>query len=361
MLGAGNVALDVARVLAKTGDEMLTTDIPAHVYDGLKAKRATDVHVFARRGPAYAKFSPLELRELAHSPNVDVIVHPEGFEVDDASMEHIGRNKQAKMVLDTLANWVGREPTGKPHRIHLHFLEQPVEIVGDGAVETLRTERTRLVGDGTVEGTGLVTNWDVQAVYRAVGYRSSSVVGLPFDDRAAVVPNDGGRVLDLDGERIPGTYVTGWIKRGPIGLIGHTKSDAAETVAHLVAETTDDRDLARPGGGRRLPRRARRRRGRPRPLAAPRPARDRPRRAGRPGPGQGRRPGRDARRGALTVRPRPAPEPGRSGLGAARRARADGKPRVRGEGRRGLRARPSASLRARPIVRQASPGQQPAR
>ena len=238
VLGAGNVALDVARVLAKTGDEMLTTDIPAHVYEGLKSKRATDVHVFARRGPAYAKFSPLELRELAHSPNVDVIVHPEGFEVDDASMAHIAKNKQAKMVLDTLANWVGREPTGKPHRIHLHFLEQPVEITGDGAVETLRTERTRLVGDDSVEGTGLMTNWDVQAVYRAVGYRSTSVVGLPFDDRSAVVPNDGGRVLDLDGDRIPGNYVTGWIKRGPIGLIGHTKSDAAETVAHLVAETT---------------------------------------------------------------------------------------------------------------------------
>lgn len=238
VLGAGNVALDVARVLAKTGDEMLTTDIPAHVYEGLKAKRATDVHVFARRGPAYAKFSPLELRELAHSPNVDVIVHPEGFEVDEASMAHIAKNKQAKMVLDTLANWVGREPTGKPHRIHLHFLEQPVEITGDGAVETLRTERTRLVGDDSVEGTGLITDWDVQAVYRAVGYRSTSVVGLPFDDRRAVVPNDGGRVLDLDGDRIPGTFVTGWIKRGPIGLIGHTKSDAAETVAHLVAETT---------------------------------------------------------------------------------------------------------------------------
>lgn len=238
VLGAGNVALDVARVLAKTGDEMLTTDIPAHVHEGLRAKRATDVHVFARRGPAYAKFSPLELRELAHSPNVDVVVHPEGFEVDEASMAHIAKNKQAKMVLDTLANWVGREPTGKPHRIHLHFLEQPVEITGDGAVETLRTERTRLVGDDSVEGTGLITDWDVQAVYRAVGYRSSSVVGLPFDDRAAVIPNDGGRVLDLEGSRIPGTYVTGWIKRGPVGLIGHTKSDAAETVQHLVAETT---------------------------------------------------------------------------------------------------------------------------
>ncbi|QBX56721.1 pyridine nucleotide-disulfide oxidoreductase [Nocardioides seonyuensis] len=243
VLGVGNVALDVARVLAKTGEEMLSTDIPPHVHEALVAKRATDVHVFARRGPAYAKFSPLELRELTHSPHVDVIVHPEGFEVDEASMAHIAKNKQAKMVLDTLANWVGREPEGKAHRIHLHFLEQPVEILGDDApsgrrVTGLRTERTRLVGDGSVEGTGQTTDWDVQAVYRAVGYRSTAIADLPFDDRAAVVPNDGGRVLDLDGRPLPGTYVTGWIKRGPVGLIGHTKSDAAETVAHLLAETT---------------------------------------------------------------------------------------------------------------------------
>ncbi|WP_157551069.1 FAD-dependent oxidoreductase [Nocardioides jensenii] len=238
VLGVGNVALDVARVLAKKAEEMLATDIPANVHEGLLTKRATDVHVFARRGPAYAKFSPLELRELAHSPNVDVIVHPEGFEVDEASMAHVAANKQAKMVLNTLSNWVGREPTGKAHRIHLHFLEQPVEILGDDGVTGLRTERTSLVGDGSVAGTGEITDWDVQAVYRAVGYRSTSLPGLPFDDRVAVIPNDGGRVLDLDGESIPGTYVTGWIKRGPVGLIGHTKSDAAETVAHLVAETT---------------------------------------------------------------------------------------------------------------------------
>src|SRR5690606_4627355 len=172
------------------------------------------------------------------SPNVDVVVHPEGFEVDEASMAHIASNKQAKMVLDTLANWVGREPTGKPHRIHLHFLEQPVEIGGDGAVQYLRTERTALTGDHGVAPTGLVTEWSVQAVYRAVGYRSTALPGLPFDERAAVVPNDGGRVLDLGGNPIPGTYVTGWVKRGPIGLIGHTKSDAAETVGHLLAETT---------------------------------------------------------------------------------------------------------------------------
>ncbi len=240
VLGVGNVALDVARVLAKTGDEMLTTDIPPHVYEGLRAKTTTDVHVFARRGPAYAKFSPMELRELNHSPDVEVIVHPEGFDVDEHGMEHIGKHKAQKMVLDTLANWVGREPVGKPHRIHLHFAEAPVEVVGGagntGGATTLRTERTRPLGDGSVEGTGQVTNWDVQAVYRAVGYRSTALPGLPFDDRAAVIPNDGGRVLDLDGDPIAGTYVTGWIKRGPVGLIGHTKSDAAETVGHLLAE-----------------------------------------------------------------------------------------------------------------------------
>ena len=239
VIGAGNVALDVARVLAKTAEEMLETDIPAHVYEGLRAKTTTDVHVFARRGPAYAKFSPLELRELNHSANVEVIVHPEGFDVDDHGMEHVRNDKQAKMVLDTLANWVGREPVGKPHRIHLHFMEAPTEIVRGESdrVASLRTERTRADRDGGQAGTGQLTGWDVQAVYRAVGYRSTALPGLPFDDRSAVIPNDGGRVLDLDGVPIPGTYVTGWIKRGPVGLIGHTKSDAAETVGHLLAET----------------------------------------------------------------------------------------------------------------------------
>ncbi len=249
VLGVGNVALDVARVLAKTGDEMLVTDIPPHVHAGLKAKTITDVHVFARRGPAYAKFSPLELRELNHSPNVEVIVHPEGFDVDAHGMEHIAQHKSQKMVLNTLASWVGADPVGKPHRIHLHFAEAPTEIVTDanGRVTTLRTERTHSPeADGRVVGTGEVTDWDVQQVYRAIGYRSTALPGLPFDDRAAVIPNDGGRVLDLDGNRIPGTYVTGWIKRGPVGLIGHTKSDAAETVGHLLAETTVTATARRP-------------------------------------------------------------------------------------------------------------------
>lgn len=240
VIGVGNVALDVARVLAKTADEMLVTDIPPQVYAGLKSKKITDVHVFARRGPAYAKFSPMELRELNHSPNVEVIVHPEGFEVDDHSMEHISQHKTHKLVLDILANWVGRDLEGKPHRIHLHFMESPTEILGeDGQVVGLRTERTELVGDGSVRGTGQFTDWPVQSVYRAVGYASSALPDVPFDSRNLVIPNEGGRVLDLDGQPMPGTFVTGWIKRGPVGLIGHTKSDAAETVGHVLADTTE--------------------------------------------------------------------------------------------------------------------------
>ncbi len=241
VLGVGNVALDVARVLAKTADEMLVTDIPAQVYEGLKTKQITDVHVFARRGPAYAKFSPLELRELNHSPNVEVIVHPEGFDVDEHGMEHIGKHKSQKMVLDTLANWVGRDPVGKPHRIHLHFCEAPAEVVADnGKVVAFKTERTHSPNaDGNVEGTGEITEWPVQQVYRAIGYKSDPLPGLPWDERKAVIPNDGGKVLDLDGNPVPGVFTTGWIKRGPVGLIGHTKSDAAETVGHLLETTTE--------------------------------------------------------------------------------------------------------------------------
>jgi len=239
VIGAGNVALDVARVLAKTADELAMTDVPDAVLADLRNNRATDVHIFARRGPAQSKFSPMELREISHSPNIDVVVHPEGFEMDEASLAAVSNHKQTKMVVDTLQNWVVRDPVGRPHRIHLHFLEQPVAISGAGRVQVLRTERTRLNGDGTVTGTGCFTDWPVDAVYRAVGYRSASVADLPFDDVAAVVPNRAGRVLDPEDVPLPGIYVTGWIKRGPVGLIGHTKSDAAETVASLLEDACE--------------------------------------------------------------------------------------------------------------------------
>ncbi|MEU5258608.1 FAD-dependent oxidoreductase [Amycolatopsis sp. NPDC021455] len=237
VLGVGNVALDVARILAKTADELLTTDIPDNVYQGLKASPVTDVHVFGRRGPAQAKFTPLELRELDHSPNVEVIVYPEDIEFDEGSIAALRASKQIDMVVKTLQEWAIREPGSRPRRLHLHFFHSPAEVLGeDGRVTGLRTERTELTGDGNVRGTGEFHDWDVQAVYRAVGYLSSHLPELPFDHVAGVVPNEAGRVLDLDDNQLPGVYVTGWIKRGPVGLIGHTKGDAAETIASLLAD-----------------------------------------------------------------------------------------------------------------------------
>ncbi|MDT8910419.1 FAD-dependent oxidoreductase [Amycolatopsis sp. PS_44_ISF1] len=237
VLGVGNVALDVARILAKTADELLTTDIPANVYEGLKASPVTDVHVFGRRGPAQAKFTPLELRELDHSPNVEVIVQPEDIEFDEGSVAALRASKQIDMVVKTLQEWAIRDQGARPKRLHLHFFHSPAEVLGeDGRVTGLRTERTEYTGDGTVRGTGEFHDWDVQAVYRAVGYLSTHLPEIPFDHVAGVVPNQAGRVLDLDDNQLPGVYVTGWIKRGPIGLIGHTKGDAAETVASLLAD-----------------------------------------------------------------------------------------------------------------------------
>lgn len=237
VLGVGNVALDVARVLAKTADELLSTDIPDNVYQGLKASPVTDVHVFGRRGPAQAKFTPLELRELDHSPNVEVIVYPEDIEFDEGSIAALRASKQIDMVVKTLQEWAIRDQGDRPKRLHLHFLHSPCEIVGeDGKVTGLRTERTELTGDGNVRGTGEFHDWDVQAVYRAVGYLSSHLPEIPFDHTTGTVPNQAGRVLDIDEEQVPGVYVTGWIKRGPVGLIGHTKGDAAETIASLLAD-----------------------------------------------------------------------------------------------------------------------------
>ena len=237
VLGVGNVALDVARILAKTADELLTTDIPDNVYQCLKASPVTDVHVFGRRGPAQAKFTPLELRELDHSPNVEVIVAPEDIEFDDGSIAALRASKQIDMVVKTLQEWAIREPGNRRRRLHLHFFQSPAEVLGtDGRVAGLRTERTELTGDGNVRGTGEFHDWDVQAVYRAVGYLSSHLPELPFDHVAGVVPNEAGRVLDLDDNQLPGVYVTGWIKRGPVGLIGHTKGDAAETIASLLSD-----------------------------------------------------------------------------------------------------------------------------
>jgi len=240
IFGVGNVALDVARILAKHPKDLLPTEIPDNVYEGLEASPVTDVHVFGRRGPAQVKFSPLELRELGHVPDVDVIVYPEDYDFDEGSMAAVEGHHQTKQVVKTLTDWTLREPTGASRRIHLHFLQSPHEVLGeDGKVVGVRVERTALNGDGTVHGTGEYIDYPVQAVYRAVGYWGTEIEGVPFNDGKGVISNDEGRVVDASGERVPGFYATGWIKRGPVGLIGHTKSDASETIAHLVEDAEE--------------------------------------------------------------------------------------------------------------------------
>lgn len=236
VIGNGNVALDVARVLVKHPDDLMPTEIPANVEAGLRASPVTDVHVFGRRGPANVKFTPLELRELGELRDVDMVVHDEDFEYDDQARTAIASNKQVMVVDRILQAWRQREVGTASRRLHLHWWAKPVEIVGDGRVEAIRWERTEPDGIGGARGTGEFREQPVQAVYRAVGYFGSPLPEVPFDERRGVIPNHEGQVVGEDGALVPGVYATGWIKRGPVGLIGHTKSDAMETVEHVLTD-----------------------------------------------------------------------------------------------------------------------------
>ena len=237
VIGNGNVALDVARMLAKHADDLLPTEIPDNVYRVLKASPVTDVHIFGRRGPMQVKFTPLELRELGELNDVDIVVYDEDFEYDDASKAAIESNKQIFVINKIFTPWREAKPGTASRRLHMHFFANPVEVVGDGGkVSAFRYERTEPDGAGGVRGTGEMRELPIQALYRAVGYHGTQLDGIPFDDRHGVIPNHEGQVIDDSNNVLPGVYATGWIKRGPVGLIGHTKSDAMETVAHLVKD-----------------------------------------------------------------------------------------------------------------------------
>ncbi|OWP21948.1 pyridine nucleotide-disulfide oxidoreductase [Microbacterium sp. AISO3] len=242
VIGNGNVALDVARLLAKHADDLLVTEIPDNVYEGLRSSAVTDVHIFGRRGPAQVKFTPLELRELGDLRDVDLVVYDEDFDYDEASKAAIASNKQVMVIDRVLQSWRQRPGANglggeASRRLHLHFYAKPVEVKkdADGRVAALVYERTRPDGQGGVEGTGELREVALQGLYRAVGYFGSPLPDVPFDATHGVIPNHEGQVLHEDSnERVPGVYATGWIKRGPVGLIGHTKSDAMETVRHVI-------------------------------------------------------------------------------------------------------------------------------
>ncbi len=241
VIGNGNVALDVSRMLAKHVEDLMPTEIPANVAAGLAASPVTDVHIFGRRGPTSVKFTPLELRELGELRDVDMILYDEDFDYDDAARAAVSGNKQVFVIDKVLNQWRQREVGQASRRLHLHFFAKPLEIVGDGngRVGGIRWERTAPDGEGGVVGTGEIRELPVQAVYRAVGYFGSPLPGIPFDENFGVIPNHEGQVLFHDKEtgdarQMYGVYATGWIKRGPVGLIGHTKSDAMETIKHVI-------------------------------------------------------------------------------------------------------------------------------
>jgi ferredoxin--NADP+ reductase len=251
VIGGGNVAMDVARILMRRPDDLLSTDIPDNVYEGLQKNSARDLHLFIRRGPAQAKFSVQELREMEKLPGVQLIIEEDDFELDDETLQRASEDKLTRQMLEEL--YTIREMAedmeddgntdfaGDPadRRYHIHFFSSPTEILGaDGKVTAIRVERTEVDAQGHLAGTGENIDYPVQAVYHAIGYRPAQVPGIPYDQNRFTLANVGGRVFTAPesegGERIPGLYATGWAKRGPVGLIGSTKSDALETVGNIL-------------------------------------------------------------------------------------------------------------------------------
>jgi ferredoxin--NADP+ reductase len=262
VIGVGNVAVDVARILARDPAELHTTDVPQRVLEMLQASKVREVHVIGRRGPAYAKFTTKELRELGELPGVEIVVPAGEADLDECDASGAGAelatsDRRVRGNLVVIRKWAsgedpGREAaSGHARRLTLRFWLRPVEITGDERVTGLTLERTRLDGNGSFQGTGELETLDVQMVLRSVGYQSVPLDGVPFDERNATVPNDQGRVLGPDGAPLPGEYVSGWLKRGPTGVIGTNKSDAAETVRSLLSDLLGDEaadvPLARPG------------------------------------------------------------------------------------------------------------------
>jgi ferredoxin--NADP+ reductase len=235
IIGVGNVAIDLARVLAKTGDELAHTDLPDDVLAVLRASTVTDIHLIGRRSAAHAKFTTKELRELGELPNADVLVDPADLALDEAGEQIVATEPVRARNLEVLRGWAERTPEGRPRRIHLHFLHKPVEVVGDDRVTGLRLECTTVDADGNAVGTGDLVTIDADIVLRSVGYRGVAFPGLPYDERRGVVPNERGRVV-REGGPVPGEYVAGWIKRGPTGVIGTNKHDAQETVTALLED-----------------------------------------------------------------------------------------------------------------------------
>ncbi|MFE9810594.1 FAD-dependent oxidoreductase [Streptomyces sp. NPDC005548] len=236
VIGVGNVAVDVTRILARGAPELSPTDIPEAALAALAAGKVADISMVGRRGPSQARFTTKELRELGTLPGAEVVVDPAELALDPAYLDPSGLPAAQRRNVEVLRGWAAATPLGRPRRIRPRFFLRPVELLADGGrVGAVRFERTVPDGAGGVTGTGRYEEIEAQLVLRSVGYRGMPLDGLPFDPLLGTVPNLAGRVL-RDGTVVPGEYVAGWIKRGPTGVIGTNRPCAKETVTSLLED-----------------------------------------------------------------------------------------------------------------------------
>jgi ferredoxin--NADP+ reductase len=239
VVGNGNVAVDVARMLALTAEEIEPTDATDEAIAAILGSGIREILVLGRRGPAQAAFTTPELQELTELAGADLVVDPADLELDPASEAALEDDTAiARRNVELMREIAGTSPTGKPKKVVLRFGVSPVAILGDGKVEAVEVVRNDLVPDeqGNIRAVATDAREVIPCglVLRCVGYRGTAMPGIPFDERRATIRNDGGRVLDDTGVPIPGVYCTGWIKRGPSGVIGTNKKDATETVELLL-------------------------------------------------------------------------------------------------------------------------------
>jgi ferredoxin/flavodoxin---NADP+ reductase len=241
VIGNGNVAMDVARMLALTEEELAVTDVADHALEAMANSGIEEIYVLGRRGPAQAAFTNPEILEIGELTAADVMIDPADVELDEASkafLESDAADLTARKNVEILTEYSQRQPEGKPKRVYFRFLVSPVEIIGDGKVEAIRLARNQLVNEnGAIRArqTEETETIPVDLVFRSIGYRGVPLDGIPFDEARGTIPNDGARVLNGDAP-VRGEFVTGWIKRGPSGVIGTNKKDAQNTVDALLAD-----------------------------------------------------------------------------------------------------------------------------
>ena len=240
IIGQGNVAIDVCRILAKTVDELKHTDIAEHALAALAESRIREIHMIGRRGPAQAKFTNKELRELGELADADVSLDPADLRLNPESEAELAdkNNDVSAKNVELFRGFLNTGAPPKRRHCHLHFLKSPAELLGKERVEAIVLEKNRLQGapfEQQARGTGERSEIPCGLLFRSIGYKGVAVPGIPFDERKGVLPNRDGRLLDGDNV-LPGVYCAGWIKRGPTGIIGTNRADSVSTINSLLAD-----------------------------------------------------------------------------------------------------------------------------